>query len=135
VSDKAAFDPPLLGLALLDVDHRLLFGLLEDLAGLASEGATALLLEDAALELAQAVESHFTREERMMAEIKDPGLEAHASAHGLIFSRIERLTGAVMSKLGAKGARREIEALALAMAEEIRSEDAASAPYLAKLSK
>ncbi len=133
MSVSKAFDPPLLGLDVLDVDHRLLFGLLADLAALAAQGAPALLLEDAALELAQAMESHITREERMMAEIHDPSLEAHALAHGALFRRVERMTGDFLFGLGPDGACREIEALALAAAEEVRTADRDSAPYLAKL--
>lgn len=123
------------GVPALDGDHRHLLELLNELAQAALSGLPAPLLEDQSLEAAASLESHFAKEERMLAEALDPVREAHAKRHAELLDRLARLTGEKLSGLGPMRAETEIRDFARALEAEISEFDLAAAPGILDIPK
>jgi hemerythrin-like metal-binding protein len=124
-----------IGVPPLDSDHRFLMEMLGELESSAARGADAGLLEDQSLEVASSLESHFAKEERMLAEAQDARRMQHIERHGQLLDRLARMTGAELHALGPAGASRAIVDFIKAFEEEVADFDLAAAPAIATITK
>lgn len=123
------------GVPALDGDHRFLLEMLEELAGAALAGSSAELLEDQSLEVTASLESHFAKEERMLAEACIDDIDGHLTRHGELLDSMAGMTGAYLHGLGAQSAHAALCDFMKALQQEIEEFDRAAAPAILAIPK
>jgi hemerythrin-like metal-binding protein len=124
-----------IGFPPLDSDHLFLAEMLEDLARAAATIRNAELLEDQSLEVTASLESHFAKEERMLAETNDPNAQPHIRRHGELLERMASLTGEKLFAMGPLAAEKCIREFQDDLAQEVVVFDLPAAPAILSLQK
>ena len=124
-----------IGVPPLDSDHSFLMEMLGELEKAAARGADAGLLEDQSLEVASSLESHFAKEERMLAEALDARRFLHIERHGQLLDRLASMTGAQLHALGPSKASQAIGDFTRSFEEEVADFDLAAAPAIMTITK
>jgi hemerythrin len=85
------WDPTLysIGVNEMDDEHKVLIGLMNDLASMQAQGAGAAEQGRALLKLAHYTRKHFTDEEAFMKQVGFPGLRQHQMIHKQLLSRLD----------------------------------------------
>jgi hemerythrin-like metal-binding protein len=75
----------------IDVQHRKLFALINDLDQAVQDGTGGLLISYVLQELIRYVKDHFEEEEQLMMRRRFPELAAHRKEHDLFTTRLKEL--------------------------------------------
>ncbi len=75
----------------IDADHRHLFGLLAQLEHAVGRADQRTILSDILSALADYTSYHFSREERVMAQLRYPGADDHIREHADLITRLAQL--------------------------------------------
>jgi hemerythrin-like metal-binding protein len=118
------------GIEALDTDHKMLFGLVNQLDRAIAEGSADTIVASIINGLVDYTEYHFGREEAMMAAVGYAGLDAHRAGHRALVESLQLLRDAY-----AGGLRDGIETRLLTFMHDwitghIRGEDMQYAPVM-----
>jgi hemerythrin-like metal-binding protein len=84
-------DAYLLGLALVDNEHRALFAIADQLNEAISRGEGTWAVKNLAVRLVSAITTHFEHEEALMHHYRYPDMDDHADEHRVMAERMLKM--------------------------------------------
>jgi hemerythrin-like metal-binding protein len=118
------------GIEALDTDHKMLFGLINQLDRAIAEGSADDIVASIINGLVDYTEYHFGREEAMMRAVGFAGLDAHLAAHQTIVDTLQHLRAAYAGGFRQGIERRLLEFMRDWLTGHILKEDMKYAPDL-----
>jgi hemerythrin len=117
----------------VDQDHKRLFDLLNRVRFLDLAGDDPQAIGDALAELLLYTQTHFRREERLMAQGEYPGLAAHAKLHRAFTERVTEIAARFRANPSSCRIRDIYQVLADWLVDHVLGEDMRLKPYIAHL--
>ena len=117
----------------VDQDHKRLFELLNRVRFLDLAGDDPQAIADALAELLLYAQTHFRREERLMALGKYPGIAAHARIHRQFTDRVTEIAARFRANPSIFRVRDIYQLLADWLVDHVLGEDMLLKPYIAHL--